>query len=215
MTSLAHAPAKITEQNVRDLTGRHNQRLFRIARAIVGQDAEAEDVVQEAWVRALSSVDQFRGDAAFATWLTRILINEAYGRVRGRKPGVDFTADAEPRLRAHILKFPAASSRPDPEASVANDEMRLLLERSIDALPEPFRVVFVARVVEEMSVEETAALFDLKPETVKTRLHRARAKLRESLEAQVASAHSTAFQFDGARCERMTAAVLARLNLSA
>lgn len=212
--ALTQSREVLTAWDVRDLTGRHNQRLFRIARAILGQDAEAEDVVQEAWVRALSRLDQFRGDAAFATWLTRILINEAYGRVRNRKPSVDFSAEAEPAIRAHILKFPAASSRPDPETTVANDQMRLLLERAIDALPEPFRVIFVARVVEEMSVEETAALFGLKPETVKTRLHRARARLRRSLEAQVSPAETAAFQFDGARCERVTAAVLARLDLS-
>ena len=213
--ALTQTRASLTERDVRDLTGRYNQRLFRIARAIVGQDAEAEDVVQEAWVRALEGLDQFRGEAAFSTWLTRILINEAYGRVRRRKPNVDFTAEAEPAIRAHILKFPAASSRPDPETTVANTQMRALLEQAIDALPEPFRVIFVARVVEEMSVEETAALFNLKPETVKTRLHRARAKLRESLEKQVSPAAATAFQFDGARCERLTCAVLARLDLSA
>lgn len=213
--ALTQARPGLTERDVRELTGRHNQRLFRIARAIVGQDAEAEDVVQEAWVRALSGLDHFRGDAAFATWLTRILINEAYGRVRSRKANVDFTTEAEPAIRAHILKFPAASSRPDPETTVANDQMRQLLERAIDALPEPFRVIFVARVVEEMSVDETAQLFGLKPETVKTRLHRARAKLRDALEAQVSPAHAAAFQFDGARCERLTSAVLARLDLSA
>lgn len=213
--TVAQARAGLTERDVRDLTGRYNQRLFRIARAIVGQDADAEDAVQEAWVRALSSLDQFRGEAAFATWLTRILINEANGRVRRRKPNLDFTPEAEPAIRAHILKFPAASSRPDPEATVSDNETRLLLERAIDALPEPFRVIFVARVVEEMSVEETAVLFDLKPETVKTRLHRARARLREALEAQVAPAHSAAFQFDGERCDRLTTAVLARLSVSA
>jgi RNA polymerase sigma-70 factor (ECF subfamily) len=213
--ALTESRAGLTERDVRDLTGRYNQRLFRMARAIVGEDAEAEDVVQEAWVRALESLDQFRGEAAFGTWLTRILINEAYGRVRRRKPGVDFTAETEPAIRAHILKFPAASSRPDPETTVADTQMRLILERAIDALPEPFRVIFMARVVEEMSVEETAALFGLKPETVKTRLHRARAKLREALDAQLTPAHSTAFQFDGERCERLTLAVLARLNLSA
>jgi RNA polymerase sigma-70 factor (ECF subfamily) len=213
--ALTQTRAGLTERDVRDLTGRHNQRLFRIARAIVGQDAEAEDVVQEAWVRALEGLDQFRGESAFATWLTRILINEAYGRVRGRKPNVDFTAEAEPAIRAHILKFPAASSRPDPEAGMADKQMRHILEQAIDALPEPFRVVFMARVVEEMSVEETAELFGLKPETVKTRLHRARVKLRAALEAQVAPAHSTAFQFDGERCERLTLAVLSRLTLSA
>jgi len=213
--ALTQTRADLTERDVRDLTGRHNQRLFRIARAIVGQDAEAEDVVQEAWVRALQSLDQFRGEAAFATWLTRILINEAYGRVRRRKPNVDFTAEAEPAIRAHILKFPAASSQPDPEAEMADTQMRRMLEEAIDSLPEPFRVIFMARVVEEMSVEETAAAFGLKPETVKTRLHRARAKLRDALEARVAPAHATAFQFDGERCERLTMAVLARLGLSA
>ena len=213
--ALTQTRAGLTEQTVRDLTGRYNQRLFRIARAIVGQDAEAEDVVQEAWVRALEGLDAFRGDAEFSTWLTRILINEAYGRLRRRKPNVDFTPQAEPGLRAHILKFPAASSRPDPETTLATREMRALLERSIDALPEPFRVIFVARVIEEMSVDETAELFGLKPETVKTRLHRGRAKLRELIEAEVSSAGTAAFQFDGARCERLTVAVLERLQLSA
>ncbi|TAK11050.1 MAG: RNA polymerase sigma factor [Acidobacteria bacterium] len=211
--AIARARATLSEQEVRELTGRYNQRLFRIARAIVGQDAAAEDVVQEAWVRALSSLDEFRGDAAFATWLTRILINEAYGWLRRQRPGVDFSAEAEPALRPHILQFPAASSRPDPEAVVANDEMRQALERSIDALPEPFRVIFVARVVEELSVDETAALFGLNPETVKTRLHRARAKLRRALESHVSPARAAAFQFDGARCERLTSAVLQRLGL--
>lgn len=204
---------RLTEATVRELTGRHNQRLFRIARAILGRDADAEDVVQEAWMRALSSLPDFRGDAAFTTWLTRILINEAYGRLRRQRPTIDFTADAEPALRAHILKFPAASSRQDPETTVANSEVRVLIERAIDALPEPFRVVFVARVVEEMSVEETADLLGLRPETVKTRLHRARARLRRALETQVSSAQTAAFQFDGERCARMTDAVLARLHL--
>lgn len=211
--AIPHADARLTEGIVRELTGQHNQRLFRVARAILGRDADAEDAVQEAWVRALSNLDEFRGDSAFSTWLTRILINEAYGRLRRQRPVVDFTADVEPALRAHILKFPAASSRPDPEATMASSEVRVLIERAIDALPEPFRVVFVARVVEDMSVEETADLLGLRPETVKTRLHRARARLRRALEAQVSSAQATAFQFDGERCARMTEAVLARLHL--
>jgi RNA polymerase sigma-70 factor (ECF subfamily) len=126
-------------------------------------------------------LDQFRGEAAFSTWLTRILINEAYGRVRRRKPNVDFTAEAEPAIRAHISSFPRLHRGRIRRPPWPTQQMRALLEQAIDALPEPFRVIFVARVVEEMSVEETAALFNLKPETVKTRLHRARAKLRESL----------------------------------
>ena len=207
------ARARVRDEDaVRVLTRRYNQRLFRIARGIVRNDAEAEDVVQDAYVRAFTQLDQFRGDAAFGTWLTRIAMNEAIGRVRRRHPMVDFTAGDEPALTAHILKFPDASRTPDPETTVAHDQVRAILERSIDALPDGFRLVFVARVVEGLSVDETSALLGIKPETVKTRVFRARARLRRELERQLGQDVTAAFAFMGARCERVTDAVIARLR---
>jgi RNA polymerase sigma-70 factor (ECF subfamily) len=196
------------EAAVRELTRRHNRRLFRLARGVVRDDSEAEDVVQEAYVRAFLGLDRFRGDASFGTWIGRIVINEALGRVRRRRPTVEFDAEPEDQLQARILAFPHASHLPDPEHSMAQREMVTALERAIDALPEPFRVVFIARLVEGLSIEETAALFQLRPETVKTRVHRARRRVRADLEKQLGPLISAAFRFDGARCERLTARVL-------
>lgn len=203
------------ESAVRALTTRYNRRLYRIARGIVRNDAEAEDVVQEAYVRAFTSLDRFRGEAAFGTWLTRIALNDALGRVRGRRPTVDWPESGDEPLRAQILQFPQASSSADPEATMARREVQAMLERAIDELPDAFRAVFVARVIEGMSVEETAELFGLRPETVKTRVHRARARLRSSLEARLGAEMGRTFPFDGARCHRMTDAVVRRLGLTA
>lgn len=187
------------EEAVRILTGRYSRRLFRIARGILRDDAEAEDVVQDTYVRAFTHLDDFRGDAAVGTWLVRIAMNEALGRLRKRRPTVE--------LGDHVPPSP----RPTPEASMATTEMRHLLERSIDELPDAFRTIFIARMVEGLSVEETARLFDLRPETVKTRVHRARVRLRASLERSVGPV-AEAYAFDGARCAGITASVLARMQ---
>jgi RNA polymerase sigma-70 factor (ECF subfamily) len=203
------------EAAVRALTLRYNQRLFRIARGILRNDGEAEDVVQDAYVRAFTSLDQFRGDASFGTWLTRIAMNEALGRLRRRRATVDWPAGGDEPIRAQILHFPAASSGADPEAAMATEQLREFIERAIDELPDTFRTVFVARMVEGLSIEETAELFGLRPETVKTRVHRARARLRASLESTLGSTVNEAFAFDGARCQRLTDAVVRRLGLSA
>jgi len=203
------------ELAVRALTSRYNRRLFRIARGIVRNDEEAEDVVQEAYVRAFTGLDGFRGDSAFGTWLTRIALNEALGRVRSRRPMVDWPEAGDEPIRAHILHFPSASSSADPETTMATRELRALLERAIDELPDAFRTVFIARIVEGLSVEETAELFGLRAETVKTRVHRARARLRKDLEVRLGSMVADMFPFDGARCHRMTDAVVRRLGLSA
>jgi RNA polymerase sigma-70 factor (ECF subfamily) len=193
------------EDAVRELTRRYNQRLYRIARGIVRNDAEAEDVVQETYVRALSGLHKFRGDSALGSWLTRIAINEALGRVRRARP-VAQVDDDSPHAADNV-----AAMTPDPEMQMATHESRELLEQAIDELPDAFRSVFVARMVEGLSVEETAELFGLRPETVKTRVYRARARLRASLEARLGPAVREAFAFDGARCDRLTAAVVARL----
>ena len=199
------------EPAIRALTRRYNRRLFRLARGILRDDAEAEDVVQEAWVRAITALDSFRGEAAFSTWLTRIALNEALGRRRKQRPTVEWESYAETPHVAEIIQFPLSAMAADPERTMARSEIRAVLEQSIDELPEAFRAVFIARIVEGMSVEETAELFGLKPETVKTRLFRARSLLREALDRQLGPALTETFPFDGARCERMTDALVRRL----
>ncbi len=199
------------EAAVRTITTRYNRRLFRIARSILRNDAEAEDVVQETYVRAFTGLDMFRGDSAFGTWITRIAMNEALGRLRRRKPTVDWETYGENRHQAEIIHFPASAASSDPEKTMAQGQVRAVLEQAIDQLPDAFRAVFVARIVEGMSVEETADLFGLRPETVKTRLHRARVLLRSELERQLGSAVTSSFPFGGPRCERMTEIVVQRI----
>ena len=192
------------EVAVRTITTRYNRRLFRVARSILRDDAEAEDVVQETYVRAFTGLDMFRGDAAFGTWITRIAMNEALGRLRKRRPTVDWETYVESRPQAQIIDFPLSAVSNDPEKMMAQGEIRVVLEKAIDELPDSFRAVFVARIVEAMTVEETADLFGLKPETVKTRLHRARTLLRDALDKQLGPALTNTFPFGGHRCEAMT-----------
>jgi RNA polymerase sigma-70 factor (ECF subfamily) len=192
---------------------RCNQRLFRIARGVVHDDAEAEDVVQAAYVNAFEHLDGFRGDAMVSTWLARIVLNEARGRLRARKPTVAVEQiEAAQGEAGRVLAFPNRFGAEDPASSAARREIRLLLERAIDALPEHFRLVFVMREIEECTVEETAECLGLRPETVKTRLHRARQRLRASLEDALAPAIGDAFPFLGARCDRIAANVIACLE---
>ncbi len=196
----------------RAIMTRCNQRLFRIARAVVRDEAEAEDVLQESYTRAFSAIAGFRGEAGVATWLTRIVLNEAHGRLRRRKDMVDLDVLEAAQGSAQVLNFPGAAKSENPEADAARAQIRRLLERAVDALPEPFRLVFILREVEELSVEETARHLGLKVETVKTRLHRARRRLREALDAQLADVMVGAYPFLGARCERITQKVLARIG---
>jgi RNA polymerase sigma-70 factor (ECF subfamily) len=193
----------------------HNQRLYRIARSILRDDFEAEDALQEAYIRAFTSLGSFRGEARLGTWLARIVMNEALGRLRRRKPTVDFDSFAKTHEgSAEIIRFPAANPDLDPETTMAQREIRALLERAIDALPEGFRIVLIARLIEGMSVEETAEIFDIRPETVKTRLHRARRLLKDEMEKHVGPVLGDAFPFAGRRCERLTETVLSRLGLA-
>jgi RNA polymerase sigma-70 factor, ECF subfamily len=199
------------EAAIRAIIKAHNRRLYRLARGILRNDAEAEDVVQETYVRAFTHLDSFRGDSSLATWLSRIAINEALGRLRSQRPTVELDSLPQGAIEAQIIRFPLAAPI-DPEKTMAQREIQNVVEHAIDDLPEPFRLVFITRVVEGMNVEETAEILDLKPETVKTRLHRARAMLRENVERKIGPVAMEAFPFAGRRCERLTDAVLRRLG---
>jgi RNA polymerase sigma-70 factor (ECF subfamily) len=193
---------------------RHNRRLYRVARGVLGDDAEAEDVVQEAYLKAFENLAGFRGESSLATWLTRIVINEALGRKRKRRPMADLESldMIDEQGEARVLMFPGARAGSNPEADAGRAEIRRLLERALDDLPEAFRIVFVLRDVEQMSVEETASHLQILPETVKTRLYRARRLLREALEEKLGPALQDTYAFDGERCERMTQTVLRRIG---
>jgi RNA polymerase sigma-70 factor (ECF subfamily) len=193
---------------------RHNRMLYRAARSILQDDSEAEDCLQSAYLQAYQSIGSFAGRAKLSTWLTRIVINEALQRKRrdarrGVVVSIDNAADAIEPTRSAAA---AASLAPGSESEAMRHELRALIERRIDALPEAFRSVFVLRAVEELSVEETAALLDIPEATVRTRLFRARSLLREALALDVDVALGEAFAFDGARCDRIVAAVLERLG---
>lgn len=191
---------------------RGNQRLFRIARGVVRDDGEAEDVLQEAYTRAFAAIGGFRGEAGVMTWLTRIVLNEARGRLRRRRPMAPLDQiEAAQMEGADIIPFPTTFGGGSPEADAARAQIRGLIEHAVDDLPEAFRIVFIMRDIEECSIEETAATLGLKPETVKTRLHRARRLLRAALDAKLATTMVEAFPFLGACCNRITEAVLARL----
>lgn len=194
---------------------RNNRRLFRLARGVLRDDAEAEDVVQETYVRAAEHLSSFRGDARLSTWLSRIALNEALMRLRRARPttGIDQIDGAVHRQDAEVIMFPGISPSVDPESDAARAEIGRLIERAVDRLPEPFRLVFVLRDIEGMSVEETALHLDLRPVTVRTRLFRARLLLRKSLDKSLKAALTGSFPFAGERCGRLTERVLARLGI--
>ncbi|MGO8923957.1 MAG: RNA polymerase sigma factor [Xanthobacteraceae bacterium] len=192
---------------------RHNQRLYRIARSVLRNSAEAEDAVQEAYVAAFSHLATYRGESPLVAWLSRIVMNEALGRLRRKPAATDFAAlEAVPE--AEIIQFPSSATNEDPERTMAQRQILQLVEEAADTLPEVYRVVLVTRVIEGMSVEETADLLRIKSETVKTRLHRARQLLREQLNKQIGPIMLDAFPFAGRRCERLTVSVLKRLGLN-
>lgn len=212
--SLARRVASGDAGALHALMRRHNQSLYRAARSILRDDAEAEDVVQEAYLQACASIAGYRGESKLSTWLTRIVVNEALGRARRQ------------RRRASIVRIDGATSERDvaaaalvasdtadqPEEIAARAEVRRLVERRIDALPEAFRSVFVLRALEELSVEETAQCLGLPEATVRTRFFRARGLLREALAREIDLHIETAFSFDGERCDRIVARVLARFE---
>lgn len=204
-----------SEGAIRILIKRNNRRLFRVARAVLRDDGEAEDVVQETYVRAFTRLDGFRGDSTFSTWLTRIALNEAIGRARKRRPIAtlaELDAIAGDHDGGRVVMFPTSLAPPRADAELGRIQVRELLERAVDELPDAFRVVFVLRDIQELSIAETATQLSLRPETVKTRLHRARRLIRATLERQIPSSFSELFPFDGMRCEKMADRVIERLS---
>jgi RNA polymerase sigma-70 factor (ECF subfamily) len=187
---------------------RYNQRLFRVTRSILGNDGEAEDVTQDAYVRSYTHLDQFDGRASFSTWLTKIAVHEAMARLRKRQRLVEIDAASEFTGDRMNLE----SKSPSPEQEALNHTMRIILEAAVDRLPETYRSVFMLREVEEMNTAETAECLGLSEEAVKVRLHRARALMRKYIYAQTGAATTAAFQFLGARCDRMVSAVLERIE---
>lgn len=205
------------ETAIRAILTANNRRLYRVARSIVRDDAEAEDVLQEAYLRAFAALPGFRGQSSLATWLTRIVLNEALQRRRRRteRPVSEVDPPAAAAGAARIIAFPLSAHQPaDPERAMAQRELCRLLERAIDDLPDAFRTVLVARAVEDMSIEETASLLGLRPETVKTRLYRARRLIKAALAEHIGPLLDDVFPFAGARCERLTEAVVRRLGVS-
>lgn len=206
-TRAAHGDSAAFEALMR----RHNRMLFRTARAILRDDAEAEDALQEAYIQAYRSLASFRGDAQLSTWLARIVANEALQRLRKqarRAEIVPLQSSAGPEVEQVM----DSDSDNTPHSSAERSEVRRLLESQIDALPEGYRTVFMLRAVEELSVDETAAVLDIPAATVRTRLFRARSMLREALAQKIDVACEDAFSFAGERCDRVVAGVLARLN---
>lgn len=186
---------------------RYNQRLFRVARSILGDDDEAEDVLQETYVRAFEHLRQFQGRSKFSTWLTRIAVHEAAARWRKRQrmhtlqPG-----------DAADLRVPTTRRTPDGETEAGTRELAAVLASAMDALPGELRTVFMLRVVEELDTEETAECLQLTRSNVKVRLHRARALLRSWIDVRMGEEAHRLHRFDGARCDRVVRSVLARLT---
>jgi RNA polymerase sigma-70 factor (ECF subfamily) len=192
----------------------HNQRLYRIARSILGNNADAEDAVQEAYVSAFTSLASYRGEGTLKSWLSRIVINESLGRMRQRHSTIDHATLEQQQSDAQIIQFPQSAPNDDPERTMAQRQIIHLVEQATDNLPEAFRLAFVARVIEGMSIDETSELLGIKPETVKTRLHRARQLVRDQLEKEIGPVMRDAFPFAGRHCERMTETVMKRLGFS-
>ena len=213
---LARRVAAQDHEAFRVLMRRYNQRLYRTARSVLKDDAEAEDAVQEAYLLAYRAIGRFRGEAKLSTWLVRIVVNEAVTRLRRRGRSAEvirLAGDAE--ADSEIAEVDMDEAAPEqPEHAALRAETRRLLESKIDELPDAFRVVFVLRALEELSVEETAAALAVPEATVRTRFFRARGLLREVLAKEIDLAYGDAFAFAGARCDRIVAHVLAKLTES-
>ena len=212
---LARLVAAGDEEAFRVMMSRHNQRLFRTARAILRDDADAEEALQEGWLQAYRAMPSFRGDSKLSTWLVSIVANEALQRRRKVRRtaevipmSVDDETGASPVMEETRDENPSSA----PDIQTMRAEMRRMLEGRIDRLPDAFREVFVLRAVEELSVEETAEALGIPEATVRTRFFRARSLLRESLAREVDTAMEGTYEFMGARCEAMANRVLARLK---
>jgi RNA polymerase sigma-70 factor, ECF subfamily len=188
---------------------RYNQRIYRITRSILGNDGEAEEVTQEAYVRSYMHLNQFDGRAKFSTWLTKIAVHKALARLHKRQRFVEIDATSESMEGGMSLE----SKMPSPEQEVMTKTLKVILESAIDMLPQTYRSVFMLREIEQMDTAETAECLDISEGSVKTRLHRARALLRKEIYSQTGAATASAFQFDGARCDRIVANVFEKIRL--
>jgi RNA polymerase sigma-70 factor (ECF subfamily) len=196
------------EAAVRELIRRLNPRLFRVARGLLDSDAEAEEVVQEAWLAAFTRLEDFRGEARFATWVTRIAINAAGMHRRRRRRHEEYDTVAEKEIdEPQVVAFPGAGP-PGPEAALGRAQLRGLLEAAVAELPPELRLVFLLREAEGLSVLAIARDLQLNPITVKTRLFRARHRLRGLLEARLQGGFEAVFPFDGARCAHIAERVV-------
>jgi len=191
---------------------KHNRMLFRTARAILRDDAEAEDALQEAYVQAYRSMDTFRSESKVSTWLARIVANEALMRLRKETRRAEIVPIQPAATVQDLEQITDSDMNKAPDAAAERRQMRRVLESQIDALPDTYRAVFMLRAVEELSVEETAAVLDLSAATVRTRFFRARSMLREMLAQKIDVACEDAFSFAGDRCDRIVANVLASIN---
>jgi len=195
------------------LMRRYNQRLYRLARSMLRDAADAEDAVQDAYLAAYQSMGAFRGEASLATWLSRVVVNQCLARLRRQVrrdniiPMVSLGGPGEEEVTAM-----PADDKDTPDRALVRAELRAVLERKLDELPESFRTVFVLRSVEELTVEETARTLNLPEATVRSRHFRARSMLRESLAQDIDIAERDVFSFAGDRCDRIVAKVLARLD---
>jgi RNA polymerase sigma-70 factor, ECF subfamily len=189
---------------------RYNQRLYRVARAILRDDAEAEDVMQDAYVRAYEHLAQFAGRSQFSTWLTRIAIHEALARSQRRRRTGQFSAhDSQKGMQDGEVNVTADALNPEEQVSVS--ELRGALEAAILSIPEQYRLVLMMRDVEQLNTQETAAALELTEENVKVRLHRARAMVRKNLFSRAGADAPAAFGFMGQRCDRLVARVMERV----
>lgn len=196
----------------RHLMQRGNQRLFRMARGVLDDDAEAEDVVQESWLHVYAKLDTFRGESSVMTWMTRIVLNEAYQRLRARRSTTDIEQlDIALTGSSTVIPFPCKFGSENPAATASRAQIRQLLEQAVAELPEPFRLVFILREIEECTTEEAAQTLGIRAETVKTRLHRARRLLRAALHDTLRTSLCDTFPFLGARCAKMTDSVMKTL----
>jgi RNA polymerase sigma-70 factor (ECF subfamily) len=190
----------------------HNQRLYRVARAILRNDGEAEDVMQDAYVRAYEHLDQYAGRAKFSTWLTRVAVHEALARQHRGNRYQELKPMSE-REGDPMDGF--ASLAPDPEQQASNSEIRTLLEEAVERLPDAYRTIFMLRDVEDMSTTDTAEVLEITEDNVKVRLHRARALLRKSLYARAGMERKEAFNFHAVRCDRVVKNVFERIQKQA
>jgi RNA polymerase sigma-70 factor (ECF subfamily) len=192
------------------LMRRHNQRIYRVVRAVLRDEQDVEDVMQQAYINAFVHLHQFERRSQFSTWLTRIALNEAFARRKKSQAAADDGAIYDVQSGELMNSIP--SPWPDPERQAYAGELTRALEQAVDALPETYRVVFMLRDVEGLSTLETAEGLGLGDEAVKTRLHRARAMVRRAITARLGERVPEAFQFHAPRCDRVVAAVLAHIS---